>query len=214
VGHGAAQGFPALGAAGLAGVDVVLRPTTRQVVGTLALHPDVKGRPAEVPYTGGEVPFTVSVEASALRKPLWVPVQLPKPVLLKERWWLVLTVAQGEALWPLATKVPTLEGGLGPVLRRLGQGAWFPWEPPPLGGWALGRLRVSSQAAPPPFQVELRRGAVKRTVTPDASGKVVVPDTVLAALGAAGATVEVAVRSAGPAVAGAVRLGELRVAVR
>jgi hypothetical protein len=213
-GHGAAQGFPGLGTAGLAGVDVVLRPTTRQVVGAVSLHPDAKGRPADGPYAGAQVPFTVSVEASALRKPLWVPVQLSKPVLLKERWWLVLSVGQGEALWPLATTVPSLEGGLGPVLRRLGEGAWFPWEPPPSPVWALGRLRVASQAAAPPFQVELRRGVVKQTVVPDASGRVVVPDTVLAALGTAGTTVEVAVRSAGVPVAGAVRLGELRVAVR
>ncbi|WP_224241985.1 hypothetical protein [Hyalangium gracile] len=213
-GHQAAQGFPGLGETALAGVDVLLRPTTKQVVGTLALHPDVKGRPAEVPYGGALVPFTASVADSALRKPLWVPVQLPKPLLLKERWWAVLTISQGEALWPLSTAVPPLEGSLGPVLRRLGQGAWFPWEPPPSPTWALGRLRVTSQAPAPPFQVELRRGAAKQTVAADASGRVVVPEATLKALGTAGATVEVAVRSASAPVAGAVRVGELRVAVR
>ncbi len=213
-GHVAAQGFPGLGDGALTGVDLVLRPKTGRVVGTLALHPDASGRPADEPYVGARVPISVEAQGAPPWKARWVSVQLPRPVRLAERWWLVLTVSEGEALWPLSAVVPGVEGGLGPVLWRVTEGAWFPWEAPPAQAWALSRLRGASGEGPPPFEVELRRGNAKKKVTPDMSGRVEVPAAVLSGLGKVGAAVEIAVKSAGPSVAGSLHLRALRVAAR
>lgn len=213
-GHEAAQGFPGLGTSALAGVDVLLRPLSERVAGTLALHPDVLGRPSEVPYTGARVPFAWNAPGPKPWAAGFIPVQLSEPVGLPERWWLVLTLSEGEALWPLSATVPALAGGLGPVLRRLSGNVWTEWEAPPAQGWALGRLRVTSKAAAPPFKVELRRGAVKKPVTVDGSGGVVAPADVLTALNGATGPVTVAVASAGAPVSGTLKLDGLRVAVR
>lgn len=212
--HAGAQGFPGLGAAALAGVDVLLRPLSERVVGTLALYPDVHGRPGNVPYTGAQVPFTLTVSGPKPWAPRIVPVQLPKPLRLGERWWLVLTVTEGAALWPLSTALPVLSGDVGPMLRQLAGGAWSPWEGPPDRVWALARLRVASQAPPPAFRVKLRRGTASQLVLPDASGRVVATSAVLTALGTTGPAVEVALSSAGTPVTGTLRLDGLRVAVR
>lgn len=215
--HTTAQGFPGLGAEELVGVDVLLRPLALRTVGTLALHPDAHGLPGEVPYTGARLPFELVPTGEKPWAPLFVPMQLPNPVRLLERWWLVLTVAEGEALWPLSTSVPSLTGGLGPVLGRRGGGAWSEWEPPPEKAWALGRLRVTRQEAPPVFEVELRRGPAALTVQPE-GGRVELSAAERNQLGTQGAKLEVRVRvvrsADAPPVAGAMRLEGLRVVVR
>lgn len=211
--HATAQGFPGLGAETLVGVDVLLRPLAPRTVGMLALHPEAHGLPGEAPYTGAQVAFELLATGERPWAPRFVSVELPGPVRLPERWWLVLTVAEGEALWPLSTAVPEVAGGLGPVLGRRAGGAWSEWEPPPEKAWALARLRVARMDAPPLFEVELRRGAKQLTVRPS-GGRVALSADALAPLGTEGAVLEVRARSTGAPVAGALRLEGLRVAVR
>jgi hypothetical protein len=210
-GHSAAQGFPMLEQARLAGVDVLLRPTTAQVRGTLALHPDAQGRPGPQAYPGTLLDFQVE----KAREETWISLSLPRPVQMKAAWWVVLTVNEGEALWPLGQGTPNLMKGPLPAMHRLGEGTWFPWEPPPEKPWGLCRLRLAEPPPRPPFQVELRRGSVRRAVVPDAQGRMAASSEDLRQLNATGAdTLEVGVRSAGEPVAGGIRLPWLRVAVQ
>ncbi|HSP77183.1 MAG TPA: hypothetical protein VLQ93_01545 [Myxococcaceae bacterium] len=141
-------------------------------------------------------------------------MRLPQPLRLEAPWWLVLTVSEGEALWPLGASAPALEGGLLPTLHRLGEGVWYPWEPSPGALWGPCRLRLAELPPPPPFQVELRRGPKRRTMSPEAEGRGVASAVDLEQLNASkAAALEVVVRSADEPVSGAVRLSELRVAI-
>lgn len=213
-GHSAAQGFPPASGA-IAGVDVLLRPTQAKVTGTLALHPDENGRPGSVPFTGASLPFQIAESAAAPWATRWVPLQLEKPLRVDKPWWIVVTVESGEAVWPVSGGAPKLGGAALPAsLHRLGPGAWSAWESPPADPWAHCRLRAGDASPPPPFRVELRRGAASRTVDAAAGTRLVVPAAALGALGSAGATLELAVSSSGPPVAGNVRIQDLRVAVR
>ncbi len=213
-GHSAAQGFPPLAGA-IAGVDVLLRPTEAKVAGTVAIHPDEDGRPGAVPFPGAAAPFQLAEPGAWPWAARWVPLQLGKPLRVDRPWWIVVSVQSGEAVWPVSGGAPALENtSLPPALHRLGAGAWSAWRAPPAAPWAHCRLRAADAAPPPGFRVELRRGGKSQSVNVAAGTEVVVPQATLAALGSAGEALELAISSAGPPVAGNVRLQGLRVAVQ
>jgi hypothetical protein len=220
-GHSAAQGFPALGPRPLAGVDVRLRTSRSPVRGTLALHPDAGGRPGPQPYPGTSVDFRVEETGPEPWPSRLVPLQLPKPLRLEAPWWLVLAVSEGEAFWPLGASAPALqEGSLLPTLHRLGEGVWYPWEPPSGALWASCRLRLAERPSSVSFEVGLRRGTRRQRVADvKGEGPGVASTEVLRLLDESraevgGEVLEVVVRPVGEPVSGAVRLSGLRVAIR
>ncbi len=215
VDHVPAQGFTALPGAPLAGVDLWLRPGTPRVAGTLALHPDDQGQPGPTPFGGAVMPLFIEETGPRPWHSRWVPLTLPKPLRLDAGpWWLVLTVSEGEAFWPLGFNAPTLAR---PVpLRRPGHGAWTPWGPPPAPTerpWARCRLRAASTTPAPDFEVELRRGTGRLVVTPGADGRVSLTRAQLAGL-ASGPVLGLAVRTHTVPVSGGIRFEDVRIAIQ
>ncbi|WP_295455102.1 hypothetical protein [uncultured Thiodictyon sp.] len=153
-----AQGFAALPEdAALTGLDLRVLPRGAAGSGTLALHPDLHGRPAPAPFGGGVLPLAWDGLEPGASDSLWIGAEFPDPLALPEpRWWLVLTLAAGELLWSLGDVAPPGAGG---VLYLNRDGTWLPPTGSKPGTWALTRLRTA--ASPGAVTgVRLRRGGV------------------------------------------------------
>ncbi|MFP2908402.1 hypothetical protein ACLESD_25785 [Pyxidicoccus sp. 3LFB2] len=226
-GFAAAQAFSALAEGDtLVGLDLHLRPLTRGVKGTLALFPDVHGRPGDVPLKGSTLELAFVEKGPPPWAARWVSLQLPGPIPLgPATWWAVLTVTEGEVLWSLApldvAPAPGVVGPLTALYRAEEAGPWLPREAPtPDGGttarlWACTRPRLKATATqpPPPPQVRLRWGTRVLDVTPGQDGGVSLDTAALKPLTPPGGTgdgppLEVLVRSR---VAGEVILSAPRV---
>ncbi|MBZ4402178.1 hypothetical protein [Myxococcus sp. AS-1-15] len=230
-GRSAAQAFIASRAPGaLTAVDLHLRPGTRQVTGTVALHADVHDRPDEAPLPGSAVPLLLEASGPPPWPARWVSFTLPKPLALnKGRWWVVVTTDEGEVLWSLiepASGTPE-PGAVTPdttLHRTEPTGPWLPrdselpGEAPgaaPLWACARPRLRPIVPVPPPPPRLQLRWGTKVLDVTPDGDGVVHLDAQALAVLTPPGGTgeappLELIVQSR---VAGEVTLSGLQVVI-
>jgi len=151
----------------LSGLDLNLRPRGQDLEATLALHPELHGRPAPVPYSGAVLPIRWPAGADPRGADGWLRLTLPRPVQLPDaNWWTVLTVQQGEAFWNLAVEPAE---GVGACLYRKGEGAWLI-----RGGqeWAQTRLRVASPELKALTNVTVQRGNTQVSLSVDEAGRV------------------------------------------
>jgi hypothetical protein len=145
-GHRAAQAFdPPPAGSGLSAVELFVRPlgAAAAVSGTLSIHGEVAGRPAELASAG---PVNWQIQATAERPGHedWLRCELPLPAPVPtSRWWVVLQVDQGELLWYLGDVAPA---GAGPGLCRTADGAWMPASAQPQS-WLQARLALIAVAA-------------------------------------------------------------------
>lgn len=184
-GFAAAQSFSApVGGGPLVGLDLHLRPLTREVKGTLTLFPDTHDRPGEQLLEGTTLELSLEETGNAPWPYRWAAFELPKPVALDSGWWAVLTVTEGTVLWSLGEpgSAPD-EGPLVPrtaLYRTEDTSPWLPREVPSpkkgeaSGPWAFTRPRLQAPAVlpPPPPRVRLRWGDRSLDVTPDEDGSV------------------------------------------
>jgi hypothetical protein len=208
----------------LVGFDILLSPVTPTLKGTLALHPDAHGRPADTPSEGAVLPLSLEEESDAPWPARWLALALPKPVPLgRGVGWAVLTLSEGAALWHLDEAPPARgTGGITPrgTSFRIDGGPWLPRAVPLPGGaamvspWALIRPRLRAPAPPPAPTVALRWGANRIEAPLDSRGRLALSARALEALVPPGAALspplEVIVGSRAP---GEVVLSELRVAI-
>jgi hypothetical protein len=138
-GHRAAQAFdPPPAGSGLSAVELFVRPlgAVAAVNGTLSIHREDAGRPADSPLAD-PVNWQIQVAADRPGSEAWLRCELALPALLPtSRWWAVLQVDQGELLWYLGDAAPA---GAGPGLYRTGDGAWMPAAAQPQS-WLQSRL--------------------------------------------------------------------------
>jgi hypothetical protein len=178
-GYDAAQSFAALPAGALlAGIDLYLRLTSPSITGTVALHADRFGRPADVPIDG----TTLKIERAETGEPpwpyRWVALDFPRPVSPGTgAWWVVLTLAAGDTVWPLgdaaaispapeiAPRFTAYRRGIGPFRLREVPPEIASWTAP----WAFTRVRLRDPAPPEPT-VTLRWGTGSVAVPLDAGG--------------------------------------------
>ena len=204
----AAQGFhtdpqgPAL-----CGLDLKLSLRGPELVATLALHPDLHGRPAPVPYSGAVLPIHWQAGADPRGADGWLSLTLLRPVQLPDAdWWAVLTVQQGAVLWELATEPPDEAGA---CLYRKGDGAWLNRG---AQEWAQTRLRVASPKPSVLTGVTVQRGTTEVSLAVDETGRVQADAMVLNKLNSdKSAELEIRLKAAA---AGYVTLRELRVVYR
>lgn len=189
--HVAAQAFavPA-GGAQLDGVDLFLRVIsernpggTGKAKGTLTIHPDQSGRPADMPVEGASVLVELSADEISSR---WFPFLLPKPAALKQGiFWIVFRLDEGNVLWHLGK----LERNNAPLPRPETLHCWAkgPWIELDSDGansseldFAWARPRFHADAPPPvsKIQVWICVGAdgERVPVTPDATGRISIKD--------------------------------------
>jgi hypothetical protein len=160
----------------LIGLDIPVRPRGAGLRGTLALHPDHHGRPGPQPYAGTVLPVAWPAGADAHDPQGWLsldfarPLQLPDPL-----WWVVLTLDEGEAFWPLRPFQPldTDRFRASACLYRRRDEAWLPRpQVKDEAVWAVLRLRLAAPDLRPAFQFGMKRGAVTVVVKPDVQGRV------------------------------------------
>jgi hypothetical protein len=186
-GYAAAQAFsPPTGEGSLVGLDLHLRPLTRQVKGTLTLFPDAHDRPADKPLQGATLELALEETGDAPWPYRWIPFELPRPIALGDTpWWAVLTLTEGNVLWSLGepASAPT-SGVLVPRTALYRTGDTEPWLPRGGAPWAFTRPRLRAPAAepPPPPRVQLRWGNKRLEVTPDEAGRVSLDAKALEAL--------------------------------
>jgi hypothetical protein len=122
----------------LSAVELFVRPlgAAAAVSGTLSVHGEDAGRPAEMPLAEA-VNWQIPVVADRPVSEAWLRCELALPALVPtSRWWAVLQVDQGELLWYLGDAAPA---GAGPGLYRTGDGAWMPAAVEPQS-WLQSRL--------------------------------------------------------------------------
>lgn len=138
--HGAAQGFaPTPPGKAVSAVELFVRATGQggSAAGSLALHADDAGRPAETTLLP-LLRFQLTPPAAAAAGEDWLRCELPLPASTPAApWWAVLRVDQGELLWYLGDAAPE---GAGQALHRIDGGAWLPADPQP-GRWLQARLK-------------------------------------------------------------------------
>jgi hypothetical protein len=208
----------------LVGFDLLMSPVTRTLKGTLALHPDAQGRPADAPFKGAVIPLSLEEEGEAPWPARWLSLDLPKPVPLgKSVGWAVLTLTEGTALWHLdEAPGPDTSGSITPrgTSYRVDNGPWLPREVPLPGGkvlvspWALVRPRLRAPAPPPPPTVALRWGTNRIDAPLDSRGRIALSARALEPLVPPGAALspplEIIVSSRAP---GEVVLSDLEVSI-
>jgi hypothetical protein len=194
-GFDAAQAFsaPSKGAA-LAGVDLYIKPLTPSVKGSVAVHADASGRPAEAPLEGSIAELAITSEARAPWPERWISVDLPAPALVKDQvFWVVLDVTEGEALWLLGDAPdadPRTEAApRGAVFRAAGDVIWRERELPSSialrpgsAPFAYARPRLRADAPPPPPLITVRWGASEVVVPVGEGGRVTLDAAALDAL--------------------------------
>lgn len=119
--------------------------------GTLALHADAEGRPADTPLPKSECAIRLAEPAAT-----WVSCALPAQGL-ERPFWLVLRGRKGQAVWSLGAQGTSQpQKGLGVLSRQGGEG----WLPAPMAvPVALLRLHVIRQGPPQLPRIVLTRGA-------------------------------------------------------
>lgn len=167
---GVAQGFNLDEApAPVLGVDLSLRRRSEALSGSVALHPDLNGRPAPQPYGGAVLPIEWPAGADPRGPDGWLSLDFPRPLQLPDAaWWVVLSLGEGEALWALGDAPPAPAGG---CVYRQGEAQWLPVMPEG-ARWALARLRLLAQGVTPVFSLSARRGAQVVSLWPDDAGHV------------------------------------------
>jgi hypothetical protein len=222
-GFGVAQAFstPAEDAA-LLGINLFLQPLTPAVKGTVSIHPDVFGRPADAPFAKAVVELAIEDGGGAPRPPRWVDLDFAGPVPVKNGvFWAVLDVLQGDALWLLGDAPegdPKATTELrGTLFRSAGERVWREREPPPSfllqmpHPWACARPRFRATTPPPAPRITLLRGSAEVPAVIGKGGRVALDARALEALSRDGdERLRVAVRSD---VAAEVTLSGLRVRV-
>jgi hypothetical protein len=141
----------------LTGFDIKLEKRSESLTATLALYPDQHGYPASNPY-GGAV---LTIDDSGNWQNSWLNLTFPKPVHLSDvKWWLVLTVQQGDAFWWFADNPPEPASA---ALYRMDQSAWL--AACAENSWLQTRARLSNPDTANLTRIDIQRGNANVSLT-------------------------------------------------
>lgn len=223
--HALAQTYTALPEGDvLQGLDFYLRPgntsgTAEQTIisGTLTLHPDDKGKPAEQAFPGAEFKFNLPVDQNTLAKAYWQSFDVSAAQLSKGPWWAVITVDSGGELFCYTDVATSMSEFVSGVLYHVAGSDWLSAQKADSPEtWILSRLRLSDKQSKT-IEFALRRGGTLLPVSADDDGQVTLSDpAVLARLNKGTAVnrkaLEIVVTSDKTAeVSGTVKMSGLRV---
>lgn len=152
-----AQGFHTdpKGAA-LTGLELMLQARTLDIKATLALHPDINGYPAPMPYSGAILSINWTKDSNPENADSCLVLSFPTPIQIPDaRWWAVLSVQQGEVLWCLANNPPASTGLC--LYRKYDEA----WSNRGEHLWAQTRLRILAPKPENLTAITVQRGNIE-----------------------------------------------------